>query len=319
MRHGIAAIMIMGALFAMSTQAETTGLDFHALMTERQSVGELPALKTFAARDGTGLGYRHYPSESDLALILVHGSAADSRYLSTLAQALATSGAAEVYTPDLRGHGPSPVRRGDIDYISQLEDDLAGLILHVKANNPNLAGVVVGGHSSGGGLAVRFAGGQHGNLASAFLMLAPYLGHDAPTVRSNSGGWAAPSLARIIPIAMLNALGVTRFNDTQVLRFNLPAEYQDGAQTLSYSYRLMAGFGPADREADLARLKVPFLLVVGSDDESFFASEFEPVVRPHVPHARIEIIEGVSHLGLVTDEQTIALVLTWLRQEAMGE
>lgn len=33
-----------------------------------------------------------------------------------------------VAVPDLRGHGVSPERRGDVDHIGQLEEDLADLI-----------------------------------------------------------------------------------------------------------------------------------------------------------------------------------------------
>lgn len=306
--------ILIGTLITISAGADTMSLNFSALTPALRSTAILPSLEPFEARDGTRLWYRHYQSESDTALILLHGSAADSRYLASLARNLAESGVASVYTPDVRGHGPSPERRGDIDYIEQLEDDLADLIRHIRATRDGLANVVVGGHSSGGGLALRFAGGKHGSLAAAYLLLAPYLGHDAPTVRENSGGWADPSLVRIIPITILNKLGITRFNDTHVLSFNLPPEQRDGSETLSYSYRLMTGFSPSDFRTDLAAVKVPLLLVVGSEDEAFLASEFEPTVRPLVPDADITRVEGASHLGLVVDEKAIQKVRNWLQE-----
>ena len=71
------------------------------------------------------------------------------------------------------------------------------------------------------------------SLASAYVLLASYLGHDAPTVRQDSGGWADPQLSRIIPISMLNGLGITAFNGARVLSFNIPPEYQNDAVTLS--------------------------------------------------------------------------------------
>ncbi|WP_168016870.1 alpha/beta fold hydrolase [Halomonas salinarum] len=117
--------------------------------------------------------------------------------------------------------------RGDINSIDQLEDDLADLILHVKETNDDVIRVVLGGHSSGGGLAVRFAGVTHRDLAAAFVLLAPYLGHNAPTVRDDSNGWADPNLFKIIPISLLNELGITAFNGAQVLQFDLPTEYRD--------------------------------------------------------------------------------------------
>lgn len=307
-------IVLIGALITMSAGAGTTGLDFRTLLPESPPRSEMPSRAPFEARDGTRLWYRHYPSESDTVLILVHGSGTDSKYLSSFAQALADSGIAAVYTPDVRGHGPSPVKRGDIDYIEQLEDDLADLISHVRATSDSLEKLVIGGHSSGGGLAVRFAGGDHGDLATAYLLLAPYLGHDAPTVRDNSGGWADPNLFKIIPLSILNGLGVTLFNGAQVLRFDLPHEYRDGSETLSYSYRLMTGFSTSDFRTDLGAVKVPLLLVAGSEDEALVAAEFQPTVKPLVPHAFIKTVEGTSHLGLVVDEEAIEIVRNWIQQ-----
>jgi pimeloyl-ACP methyl ester carboxylesterase len=86
--------------------------------------------------------------------------------------------AADVVVRDLRGHGVTPRRRGDIDYINQFEFDLADLI---KATaQPNQKDVVLG-HSSAGGLVVRFAGGEYGEIINHAVLLAPFLKHNAPT------------------------------------------------------------------------------------------------------------------------------------------
>ncbi len=90
-----------------------------------------------------------------MVLILIHGSGWHSRYFYRLASHIASVNAAHVYTPDLRGHGEVPQRRGDIDYIDQLEDDLADFVSLIRKEHPT-AKLVVGGHSSGGGLALRW-------------------------------------------------------------------------------------------------------------------------------------------------------------------
>ncbi|MGP9652861.1 alpha/beta fold hydrolase [Halomonas sp. AOP35-4E-18] len=306
-------IFAMGVLLVMSTETSANGLDFEALVSEQGAVSQLPSLQRFEARDGTALAYRHYPSESPTALVLLHGSGTDSQYLVTFAQALAEAGAAAVYTPDVRGHRPSPQRRGDIDYIGQLEDDLADFIEHIKAENSAITSIVVGGHSSGGGLAIRFAGGEYGHLAAAYLLLAPYLGHDAPTVRNNSGGWAEPSVAKIIALSLLNRLGVKGLNGVTVLRFNLPPEYRDGSETLAYSYRLMTGFNPANYRDDLHSIKVPSLFLTGAEDEALFADRFESTIRPHIPDAEVVTVPGTSHLGLLVNEEGIEIVRQWLQ------
>lgn len=87
----------------------------------------LPKLKSFKARDGSDLAYRHYPANSDKIVILLHGAGWHSQYFLPLAEFLSSEGSAQVYTPDLRGHGLNPKRRGDVDYIGQLEDDLLSI------------------------------------------------------------------------------------------------------------------------------------------------------------------------------------------------
>lgn len=286
------------------------GLDFSKLLIP--SPAALPAYQHFTAQDGSALGYRHYPAASDIDLMLIHGSGSDSRYLYPLAQALSGAGAANVYTPDLRGHGPAPQRRGDIDYISQLEDDLADFIEHLAARHGPSRRVVVGGHSSGGGLALRFAGSRYGHRAAGYLLLAPYLGHDAPTTRPNSGGWAKPNLARIIPLAMLNSFGIRCFNRTPVLDFDLPAAYRDGSETLSYSFRLMTGLAPRHYQRDLDAISAPLLVLVGAQDEAFRAQQFAPICQSWAPHAAVTVLDGVGHLGLVAEPGVAAEVGEWL-------
>lgn len=289
------------------------GLKFDQLFPALARLPALPPRQPFVTRDGAKLQYRHYPSESKLDVVLIHGSAAHSLYLYKFAEALSAANAANVYTPDLRGHGVSPERRGDINYIEQLEDDLADLIAHIRSTANGQRKIIVAGHSSGGGLALRFAGGKHGSLAAGYLLLAPYLGHNAPTVRQSSGGWAVADLTKIIAIAILNAFGITRFNDTQVLRFNLPPEYRTGVETLVYSYRLMTGINPKDYKAELSAIKVPLLVLVGSEEEAFVASAFEPAIKPLVAGSTVKVVDGASHLGLVVGPQASTAAIEWLR------
>ena len=112
----------------------------------------------FTARDGTVLPLRVYEADdSDTALILLHGAGLYGNYLYPIASHLTKQSAATVYVPDLRGHGHSSEPRGDIDYVDQFVDDLADLVAHVREQG-EWERVVVGGHSMGGGLAVRLGG-----------------------------------------------------------------------------------------------------------------------------------------------------------------
>ena len=289
--------MAFGTPGATPQDGETLRFD------ELLSVAAEPApLEPFRPRDGAPLELRRYPSpQAPRLLLLVHGSGADSRYLAGLARDLARRQVAEVWTPDLRGHGRAPTRRGDVDYEDQLVDDLADLARRAREEHPGRR-LVVGGHSSGGGLAIRYGGG--GGDADEFLLLAPYLSHDAPTIRENAGGWARPYVGRIVGLSLLNALGIRRWNHLTVIDFDLPERLRSGVETLAYSYRLNTGLAPRDWRRDLARIDAdgrPVALLVGDRDDAFVAERYAPALQPVAPAAQVKRLPGVSHMGIVVD------------------
>ena len=40
------------------------------------------------------------------------------------------------------------------------------------------------------------------------MLLAPYLGYDAPSTRPDSGGWASADIPRIIALTVLRGVGI---------------------------------------------------------------------------------------------------------------
>lgn len=284
-----------------------------------QDLSGLPPTIAFAARDGTALHYRRYECDTapDRVVILVHGSAWHGMQFHAMATALSGRGLATVIVPDMRGHGANPARRGDCGHIGQLEEDMADLIGHVGEGS-GATQIVLGGHSSGGGFVVRFAGGQFGDRADAFLLLAPFLKHDAPTTRRNAGGWARPAVRRIIGLAMLNRGGIAAFNHLPVISFAMPRAVMEGpygyTATNVYSYRLHVSFGPRpDYGRDLGAITRPLLVLAGEADESFVAEEFEPVISAHSRTGSYHVLPGVNHLGVVSDDRALAIVADWLR------
>jgi pimeloyl-ACP methyl ester carboxylesterase len=273
---------------AADLEGEAAGLRFEGLAPV--PAREVAPLETFGARDGSELPVRHYPAEAGTTLLLIHGSGYHSTYLAPLASRLAA--------------------RGDIDYVDQLEDDLADLAAHARERHPGTR-IVVGGHSSGGGLVVRFAGGRHGQLAAAYLLLAPYLGHDAPTLRPKAGGWARPRIPVIIALSILNGFGVTGLNGITAITFEMPEEVRDGTETLAYSFRLNTGYAPRDYRKDLAGVQVPVLGLIGAGDEAFFAEKLEPTLS-EISNARVAVIPGITHLDLPAAAETEEQVAAWL-------
>ncbi|NKQ37817.1 MAG: alpha/beta hydrolase [Chloroflexi bacterium] len=304
------------------TELVADGMNFEALT--RIDYESMPDLHPYITRDGSELAYRFYKSnvETENVLILLHGSGWHGMQFHPLAEAISASGAAHIFVPDLRGHGFNPKQRGDVAYIGQLENDVADLIGVIKVQFPN-AKIIVGGHSSGGGLAIRFAGGEHGNLADGYLLLAPFLEYNAPTTQPNSGGWARPLTRRIIGLTMLNNIGIRWFNHLTVIQFNMPQSVLDGAlghtATTAYSYRLNSSFAPRSNVGrDLAAMNQPFLLVAGLEDESFIAEQYEPTISQHTESGEYMLLPDTGHIDLLTTPQLASIVTAWLNVSRIG-
>jgi len=308
------------ALVLVASQTATyrppeTGQGLH-FSTFQQANADLPPLSHTTQNGNSPIAFRRYspPSGDRPLVILIHGSGWHSMQFDQLATAIASADVAEVIVPDMRGHGPTPTRRGDVDYIGQMEDDIAALIDLVGPHRR----VILGGHSSGGGFVIRFAGGQHGHKADAFLLLAPFIHHRAPTARTNSGGWARPAVRRLIGLSILNRFAITALNSLPVISFSMPQRVIDGplghTATLTYSYRLNVGFAPrANYKADLSRLNKPFLLLAGNADEAFIAQKFEPLISAHTQFGTYRILEGIGHLDLVSSPEAKLAILNWLQ------
>lgn len=275
------------------------------------SPADAPAvsLTSYRARDGAALGLRHVPARAPGAplVVIVHGSGWHGGAYVPIADHLSRHGNFEILLPDLRGHGVAPRRRGDIAYIGQFEDDLADLIGHYRKPGQPLCMI---GHSSGGGLVIRFAGGRYGAMLDKAVLLAPFLKYDAPTMRRNAGGWARPLTRRIIGLSMLNALGITALNGLTVMQFAFPDTVLNGPEgataTPNYSYRLNASFAPRrDYLADVAKLP-PFLVLAGDEDEAFDACKFEPVLSKATPRGTYAVLPGVAHLGIIRSPDALA-------------
>jgi alpha-beta hydrolase superfamily lysophospholipase len=259
----------------------------------------MPQLARFSARDGTELAYRHYPARGTAngkIAILVHGSSGSSPAVHALADALAAHGI-ETYAPDIRGHGGSGTR-GDIGHIGQLEDDMADLVALVRKTAPD-APITLLGHSAGGGFALRIASSQIKNQFVRTIMLAPYLGYDAPTNRPQSGGWASADIPRFFGLVALRRLGIECCEALPTLAFAVPPNSAN-ILAATYSYRLMRNFATRGYRADLAAVTKPMTLIAGADDELMLSDKYADVVHMVAPSVEVKLIAGVNHMGVVS-------------------
>ncbi|WP_122073679.1 alpha/beta hydrolase [Pseudophaeobacter sp. EL27] len=301
----ITALVPLGLILSQPVKPlEPSGetLNFNKILQSgTTTLAEPFTTESVVMRDGYALQLRSFANGDGPLIVLVHGSGWNGLQFTGLAPQLSGT----VLVPDLRGHGAWPGRRGDVDYIGQFEDDLADLITARAAEGQK---VVLIGHSSGGGLVLRFAGGRHRQLMDGAVLLAPFLHHNAPTMRPNSGGWAQPLLRRIIGLSMLNGFGITTWNHLTAIQFNMPTEVLEGPlghlATTSYSYRLNQSYAPrSDYVSDIRSLP-EFLLLVGAQDEAFVAEAYQALIEGETAKGTYRILAETGHLDLVDAPET---------------
>jgi len=310
----IVALLIVSQ-WPIKTMSARGGLDFSGVASAEPQPGA--QRETLTARDGENLMFSRYEQPdaktgvTRALVILLHGSGWHGAQFHSLAHRLSFN--ADVIVPDLRGHGTNPSKRGDVDHIGQLEQDICDLI---QATQKSGQKVVLAGHSSGGGLVVRFAGGPYGDMIDRAVLLAPFLKYNAPTTRPNSGGWARPLTRRIIGLTMLNAIGFRALNWLTVIQFAFPQSVLDGplgaTATRAYSYRLNASYAPRSAYLkDIAKLP-PFLLLAGTADEAFFADKYRDTMQAASNRGTYQLSSGIGHLGIVNDPDTATAIAEFI-------
>lgn len=308
-------VVVTGGLIAFGTSSAPVA---HTAIKGFQSLdySTLPPVEYYTARDGAELGFRRYPASAPLpggpSVILIHGASDSGPSLHPLAIALQSAGVAS-YVPELRGHGSSSPR-GDIRYRGQLQDDLidlAGVLRSVEGKTS----LRLAGFSSGGGLALKFASGAHATLFDRYLLLAPTLTIEGPTVRpvtNDSTGlrsFATPYIPRLIGLMAANAVGVHAFDDLPVLEFAVPAKSTILTQT--YSLRMLNDLTPDDYLQSITEIKQPTSVIIGDADEFSVASELKKAIHSRRPFVPVRVLPGIRHLATVTDPKSLAAVVEW--------
>jgi alpha-beta hydrolase superfamily lysophospholipase len=312
---GVLALVLL-ALLATPLQPVP---ELQSISRARASVdfSSLPAIERFQGRDGTWLGFRHYGAggaPTGRVAIVIHGSSGSSGgTIHALSQALAAHGV-ETFAVDMRGHGTSGTR-GDIGYVGQLEDDLADFVAVLRKTVPSSPLTLVG-HSSGGGFALRVAGSPIQNLFERFVLLAPYLGYDAPSTRPGSGGWARADIPRIIGLLALRNLGITCCEALPVLALAVPPN-SEKTLVSTYTDRLMRNFAVGgDFRRDLAAATKPLTIISGADDELMFSDKYAEATRG--AKVAVEVLDGINHMGIVAAPKAVSIIAEDVATRAMA-
>jgi len=314
---GVLALVVL-ALLATPLQPVP---ELQSISRARATVdlSSLPAVERFQARDGTWLGFRHYGAggtPTGRVAIVIHGSSGSSGgTIHALSQGLTAHGV-ETFAVDMRGHGTSGTR-GDIGYVGQLEDDLADFVAVLRKIVPS-APLTLVGHSSGGGFGLRVAGSPIQNLFERFVLLAPYLGYDAPSTRPSSGGWARADIPRILGLIALREFGITCCEALPVLALAVPPN-SEKTLVSTYTDRLMRNFAVrGDFRRDLAATTKPVTIICGADDELMLADKYSEAVRGSKVVVDVKVLDGINHMGIVAAPKAISIVAEDVATRAMA-
>ncbi|GAC1464189.1 MAG: alpha/beta hydrolase [Isosphaeraceae bacterium] len=107
--------------------------------------------------DGLSLHARHWSLPEPRGIVVVaHGFGEHGGWYDHVAQAVGPVARVDFVTPDLRGHGRSPGRRGVVRTYDDLTSDLLAAFEWAGRRRPGLPRFVLG-HSNGGQLALRAA------------------------------------------------------------------------------------------------------------------------------------------------------------------
>ncbi|MHC4055099.1 alpha/beta hydrolase [Bradyrhizobium sp. 25ACV] len=280
----------------------------------------LPALERFQARDGTWIGYRHYAPNSPATghgAIFIHGSSGSSGTVNhALTHAIAARGV-ETWALDIRGHGGSGTR-GDIGYVGQLEDDLVDFVAEVRKTAPDLPLTLIG-HSAGAGFSLRVAATPiMQDMFVRTVLLAPYLGYDAPTNRPNAGGWANFNVPRFFGLTALRKLGIDCCSQLPVLALAVPPS---SAKYLvsTYSDRLTRNFATRGYRVDLPATTRPITIFGGTDDEMMISDKYAQTVQAVKPSVDVKVIDGINHMGIVTHPKAISVIAEDVATRGAGQ
>ncbi|MFL6590495.1 MAG: hypothetical protein ACJ8M4_10005 [Chthoniobacterales bacterium] len=105
--------------------------------------------------------------------------------------------------------------------------------------------------------------------------------------------------------SILDGFGVHAFNDLPVTRFALTNENAKFL-TPAYSFALSQNFRPErDYQANIRAIRQPFRVLVGQNDEAFYADRFASVFQAAGKNVPVRILPGLDHIGLTLDPSAI--------------
>ena len=209
-------------------------------------------------------------------IVLIHGSTIDSHTdWDSIAPELARR--YKVFAPDCRGHGRS--NNPSMSYsFKELADDVAGF---VRAMGYERAHII--GHSNGGNVAL-LVGAEHPEVTQTCIPQAANAYVTRYLIEREPKAFDADRVAREAPHWMNEMIAIhSTVNGQNYWRDLLWMTMKEIISEPNYS------------PAELARVNVPMLVIMGAEDTVNAPDEHAQYIANNVPNAELWIPEKTSH------------------------
>ncbi len=293
----------------------------------------------FTVRDGLKLAasiiYAQEPNDSSFYLLFIHGGSFNSKRYVGFAKSLRQSNITSILL-DLRGHGSSEGPRGNTHYIGQLEDDLCDVMHELSRIYPNKK-FLIGGHSSGGAVVLRYAKKYGFQQVVGCLLIAPAM-TAIEISRYNQKSHRILYLLNYyrsmlnfnpIPKQLLNQIPkvdylkallakIIPFYRENLSIVEFPGDPKIAAienRTLKYTYNMMASISLQNYQEALQAISYPTLFIIGSKDEVIDPAALKTaVIWNTFPFGQIKVKEIPDANHLTICKQSAATIDEWIKR-----
>ncbi|HID87507.1 MAG TPA: alpha/beta hydrolase [Anaerolineae bacterium] len=270
-------------------------------------------------RDGVRLFYRHWEPPSGRAVegvvVSIHGSGSHGAHHQVLGRHLTPQGMA-VYALDMRGHGFSGGRRGDLDDFGTFVADVDEVLWFLRQKHRRMP-IFLLGESMGGSIAMRYAAEHPDGMAGIVLL--------APAYRLALSSARSPG-----PLAILRGLlyPVYALCNPQARVIDLsggrgePGQEEDILITRRMSLRLgLTLFRTMRTMRDLApSVTIPTLILHGGQDRSIDPQGSRELYERLASRDKELILFPEAHHILLRDPETprvLATIERWLGEREL--
>lgn len=248
--------------------------------------------------------YCNYIHNSKIGIIILHGLAEHKGRYHDFMEQLNKSNIS-TFAVDLRGHGESSGKRGDVKFFEDYLKDLHSFILFLKNQYPNLK-LAIFGHSLGGLIASCYVADY--DTIDFLILSSPFL--------------KAPSKAKffkLIPYRILGSVKIKkRHSESKMM---LEYSRKDPLACHYFTLRLIGNMfidGVNYITKKFEDIKIPVLMLGGKLDSLIDSGGLRDILdKIGSKDKTIKIYDNVKHRIVQNDykDETIADIINWIETE----